>query len=37
MTANSLASVSLDPPLLSVCVEREAELHDLILAAPGFG
>jgi flavin reductase (DIM6/NTAB) family NADH-FMN oxidoreductase RutF len=36
MTANSLASVSLDPPLLSVCIERQAELHDLILAAPGF-
>jgi flavin reductase (DIM6/NTAB) family NADH-FMN oxidoreductase RutF len=36
MTANSLASVSLDPPLLSVCIERRAELHDLILAAPGF-
>jgi flavin reductase (DIM6/NTAB) family NADH-FMN oxidoreductase RutF len=36
MTANSLASVSLEPPLLSVCVDRQAELHDLILAAPGF-
>jgi flavin reductase (DIM6/NTAB) family NADH-FMN oxidoreductase RutF len=36
MTANSLASVSLEPPLLSVCVERQAELHDAILAAPGF-
>jgi flavin reductase (DIM6/NTAB) family NADH-FMN oxidoreductase RutF len=36
MTANSLASVSLDPPLLSLCIERQAELHDLILAAPGF-
>lgn len=36
MTASSLASVSLQPPLLSVCVEREADLHDLIVAAPGF-
>jgi 3-hydroxy-9,10-secoandrosta-1,3,5(10)-triene-9,17-dione monooxygenase reductase component len=36
MTANSLASVSLDPPLLSVCIEGRAELHDLILAAPRF-
>ena len=36
MTANSLASVSLDPPLLSVCVDREAELHDVIVRAPEF-
>ena len=36
MTANSLASVSLDPPLISVCVDREAELHDLIVRAPEF-
>jgi flavin reductase (DIM6/NTAB) family NADH-FMN oxidoreductase RutF len=36
MTASSLASVSLQPPLLSVCVDREADLHDLIVAAPGF-
>ena len=36
MTANSVASVSLEPPLLSVCVDRQAELHDLILASPGF-
>ena len=36
MTANSLAAVSLQPPLLSVCVDRETDLHDLIVAAPGF-
>lgn len=36
MTANSLASVSLDPPLVSVCVDREADMHDLILQAPQF-
>lgn len=36
MTASSLASVSLQPPLLSVCVDRQADLHDLIVAAPGF-
>jgi flavin reductase (DIM6/NTAB) family NADH-FMN oxidoreductase RutF len=36
MTANSLASVSLDPPLLSVCVDREAELHDAIVRAEEF-
>jgi flavin reductase (DIM6/NTAB) family NADH-FMN oxidoreductase RutF len=36
MTANSLSSVSLRPPLLSVCVEREAEMHDVILQADEF-
>ena len=36
MTANSLASVSLDPPLISVCVDREADMHDAILQAPEF-
>jgi flavin reductase (DIM6/NTAB) family NADH-FMN oxidoreductase RutF len=36
MTANSVASVSLQPPLISVCVDREAEMHDAILRAPEF-
>lgn len=36
MTASSLASVSLVPPLVSVCVDHEAVLHDAILAAPVF-
>jgi len=36
MTANSLSSVSLTPPLVSVCVDREAELHEVILRAPEF-
>ena len=36
MTANSLSSVSLHPPLMSVCVDREAELHDVILEAREF-
>jgi flavin reductase (DIM6/NTAB) family NADH-FMN oxidoreductase RutF len=36
MTASSLASVSLDPPLVSVCVEHTADLHALIIAAPDF-
>lgn len=36
MTANSLSSVSLRPPLISVCVDREAEMHDAILAARDF-
>jgi flavin reductase (DIM6/NTAB) family NADH-FMN oxidoreductase RutF len=36
MTASSLASVSLQPPLVSVCVDHTAALHDLITAAPEF-
>jgi flavin reductase (DIM6/NTAB) family NADH-FMN oxidoreductase RutF len=36
MTANSLASVSLEPPLISVCVDREADMHDAILRIPEF-
>ena len=36
MTASSLASVSLVPPLVSVCVDHLALLHDAILAAPIF-
>lgn len=36
MTANSLASVSLRPPLISVCVDREADMHDAILQADEF-
>jgi flavin reductase (DIM6/NTAB) family NADH-FMN oxidoreductase RutF len=36
MTANSLSSVSLHPPLISVCVDREADLHDVIVRAPEF-
>jgi flavin reductase (DIM6/NTAB) family NADH-FMN oxidoreductase RutF len=36
MTASSLASVSLEPPLVSVCIDHEAELHALIVAAPEF-
>lgn len=36
MTANSLASVSLRPPLVSVCIDHAAELYAPLLAAPGF-
>lgn len=36
MTANSLASVSLRPPLISVGVDREADMHDAILKAGEF-
>lgn len=36
MTANSLASVSLRPPLLSVSIDRAAAMHDLIVRADQF-
>ena len=36
MTANSLSSVSLYPPLIAVCVEHEAEMHGAILKVPHF-
>lgn len=36
MTANSLASVSLTPPLVSVCVDHAAGMHDLLLDAAEF-
>lgn len=36
MTASSLASVSLHPPLVSVCIDHAAELHDAIVAAGEF-
>jgi flavin reductase (DIM6/NTAB) family NADH-FMN oxidoreductase RutF len=33
MTANSFSSVSLDPVLVLICIERTARLHDLVLAS----
>lgn len=36
MTANSLASVSLRPPLVSVCVERSAEMHQVLNGATRY-
>jgi flavin reductase (DIM6/NTAB) family NADH-FMN oxidoreductase RutF len=36
MTANSFASVSLDPPLVSVAVDHAAAAHDALLAASRF-
>lgn len=37
MTANSFTSVSLDPVLVLICVDRSARLHELILAAGEWG
>ena len=36
MTAASFAAVSLDPPLVLVCVARAAQSHDGLVGAPGF-
>lgn len=36
MTANALTSVSLEPTLLLICVDRRARAHDLILQAGVF-
>lgn len=36
MTANAFCSVSLDPLLVLVCVDREAGLHGLLQRASGF-
>ncbi|MDG4829917.1 flavin reductase family protein [Solwaraspora sp. WMMD1047] len=37
MTANSFASVSLDPPLVLVCVDHHATMHDRLLDEGLFG
>ncbi|MBQ0988638.1 flavin reductase family protein [Micromonospora sp. PSH03] len=37
MTANSFASVSLDPPLVLVCVSRDAIMHQILTEAGTLG
>ena len=36
LTVNSFTSVSLDPPLVLVCINTNANSHDPLLAAGGF-
>jgi len=36
LTVNSFTSVSLDPPLVLVCINRNATFHDSLIAAGGF-
>lgn len=36
LTANAVASVSLDPSLILVCVERDADTHDVIADSRAF-
>jgi flavin reductase (DIM6/NTAB) family NADH-FMN oxidoreductase RutF len=37
MTANAFTSVSVDPPLILVCVDRSAAIYQTVLADGGFG
>jgi flavin reductase (DIM6/NTAB) family NADH-FMN oxidoreductase RutF len=37
MTANSFASVSLEPPLVLICVDRGAVMHEILAATGTFG
>jgi flavin reductase (DIM6/NTAB) family NADH-FMN oxidoreductase RutF len=37
MTANSFTSVSLEPPLVLLCVDKTARFHDEVLASGVFG
>lgn len=36
MTASSVCSLSLEPPMVLVCVGREASIHDALAAADSF-
>jgi len=36
ITVNAFCSVSLDPPLVLVCIERTAHIHDLLIEAGVF-
>jgi flavin reductase (DIM6/NTAB) family NADH-FMN oxidoreductase RutF len=36
VTVNSFSSVSLDPPLVSVCIDRGADMHAALTGASGF-
>ena len=37
MTVSAFCSVSLSPPLVLVCVDRGASMHDLLLRHPKLG
>lgn len=36
-TVSSFCSLSLDPPLVLVCLDRQATIHDLVVASETFG
>jgi flavin reductase (DIM6/NTAB) family NADH-FMN oxidoreductase RutF len=37
MTASAVAALSLEPPLVLVCVDQTADLHAILCDAPAFG
>ena len=37
MTVSAFCSLSLDPPLVLLCVDHAASMHDLLLGHPRFG
>jgi len=37
MTVSAVTSLSLEPPLLLVCIDAHAAIHDLLTRAPVFG
>ena len=37
MTVSAFTSVSLEPPLVLICIDHTASMHDLLLAHPRFG
>lgn len=37
MTVSAFSSVSLEPPLILICVDHAASMHDLLVARPAFG
>jgi flavin reductase (DIM6/NTAB) family NADH-FMN oxidoreductase RutF len=36
MTVSAFCSLSLDPPLVLICIEKTASVHEALTSAPGF-
>ena len=36
MTVSAFSSLSLEPPLVLICIEKTASVHDALVSAPGF-
>jgi flavin reductase (DIM6/NTAB) family NADH-FMN oxidoreductase RutF len=36
MTVSAFCSLSLDPPLVLICIEHSASVHEALTSAPGF-
>jgi flavin reductase ActVB len=36
MTVSAFCSVSLEPPLVLICIEKTASIYDVLTSAPGF-